>query len=67
MTFVTKNQKAKTVAWILYERFISIFGAPAKLLSDWGDYICIGGKALFGIWHSNMQDYRPIMHNVMDN
>ena len=36
MAFVTKDQKAKTIAWILYERFISIFGTSAKLLSDWG-------------------------------
>ena len=34
MAFVTKDQKAKTVVQILYEQFISIFGAPAKLLSD---------------------------------
>ena len=31
MAFVTKDQKAKTIARILYERFISVFGAPAKL------------------------------------
>ena len=36
MAFITKDQKAKTVAQILYERFISVFGAPAKLLSDQG-------------------------------
>ena len=36
MAFVTKDQKAKTVTRILYERFISVFGAPAKLLSDRG-------------------------------
>ena len=36
MAFVTKDQKAKTVAQILYERFISVFGMPAKLLSDRG-------------------------------
>ena len=36
MAFVTKDQKAKTVARILYEQFISIFGTPAKLLSDRG-------------------------------
>ena len=34
MAFVTKDQKAKTVVQILYEWFISIFGVPAKLLSD---------------------------------
>ena len=36
MAFVTKDQKPKTIARILYEWFISIFGAPAKLLSDRG-------------------------------
>ena len=36
MAFITKDQKAKTVAWILYERFISVFGVPAKLHSDQG-------------------------------
>ena len=36
MVFVTKDQKAKTVAQILYERFISVFSMPAKLLSDRG-------------------------------
>ena len=36
MAFVTKDQKVKTIAHILYERFISVFGAPAKLLSDQG-------------------------------
>ena len=32
----TKDQTAKTVAKVLYERFISVFGVPAKLLSDQG-------------------------------
>ena len=36
VAFVTKDQKAKTVMRILYEWFISIFGTPAKLLSDRG-------------------------------
>ena len=36
MAFVTKDQKAKTLTRILYERFISVFGMPAKLLSDRG-------------------------------
>ena len=36
IAFVTKDQKAKTVMQILYEQFISIFGVPAKLLSDRG-------------------------------
>ena len=34
LAVVTKDQMAKTVAKVLYERFISVFGMPAKLLSD---------------------------------
>ena len=36
VAFVPKDQKAKIIAHILYEQFISVFGAPAKLLSDHG-------------------------------
>ena len=36
LVVVTKDQMAKTVAKVLYERFISVFGMPAKLLSDCG-------------------------------
>ena len=33
---VTPNQTAKTIAKLLYQGYISIFGAPARLLSDRG-------------------------------
>ena len=36
LVVVTKDQTAKTVAKVLYEHFIAVFGAPAKLLSDRG-------------------------------
>ena len=36
MAVVTKDQMAKTVTKVLYERFIVVFGAQAKLLSDCG-------------------------------
>ena len=36
MAVITKDQTAKTVAKVLYERFIVVFGVPAKLLSDHG-------------------------------
>ena len=36
LAVVTKDQTAKTVAKVLYEHFIAIFGAPAKLLSARG-------------------------------
>ena len=34
MAYVTSNQTAKTVAKFLYQGYISIFGALARLLSD---------------------------------
>ena len=36
MAVITKDQMAKTVVKVLYERFITVFGIPAKLLSDRG-------------------------------
>ena len=36
LAVVTKDQTAKTVAKVLYERFIAVFGKPAKLLSHRG-------------------------------
>ena len=39
MMYMTPNQTVKTVAKFLWQGYISIFGAPAKLLSDWGGQI----------------------------
>ena len=36
MAYVTSDQTAKMVVKFLYQGYISIFGAPARLLSDWG-------------------------------
>ena len=38
MAYVTPNQMARTVVKFLYHGYISIFDAPARLLSDWGIY-----------------------------
>ena len=35
MAYVTPDQTAKTATKFLYQGYISIFGAPARLLSDW--------------------------------
>ena len=35
-TYVTKDQKVLTAAKTLYEGFISIFGAPKRILMDQG-------------------------------
>ena len=34
LAYVTPDQTAKTIAKFLYGGYISIFGAPARLLSD---------------------------------
>ena len=34
--YVVKDQKASTAARILYEGFVSIFGAPERILMDQG-------------------------------
>ena len=36
MAYMTPDQTTKTVAKFLYQGYISIFGAPARLLSDPG-------------------------------
>ena len=36
LELVIKDQTAKMVVKVLYERFIAIFGMPAKLLNDCG-------------------------------
>ena len=36
LAVVTKDKMAKTVAKVFYERFIAVFGVPAKLLSNRG-------------------------------
>ena len=36
MAYVTPNQTAKTIIKFLYQGYISIFGALARLLSNWG-------------------------------
>ena len=36
LAVIMKDQMAKTIAKVFYERFIMVFGAPAKLLSDRG-------------------------------
>ena len=63
LAVMTKDQTAITVARVLYERFIMVFGVPAKLLSDWGanftsvlvEELC----AAFGIQNCWTTAYHP--------
>ena len=34
--YVTRNQMARTTAWVLYNKYFSVFGFPQKLMSDQG-------------------------------
>ena len=61
--YVTKDQKALTAARILYKGFISIFGAPERILTDQGkaftsevvEQLC----SQFRINQSTMTAYHP--------
>ena len=61
--YVTKDQKALTAVNTLYERFISIFGAPKRILMDQGkaftsevvEQLC----SQFGISQSTTTAYNP--------
>ena len=63
LAIITKDQTAKTMAEILYERFIIVIGAPAKLLSEWGanstsvlvEKLC----TMFGIQKCQITTYYP--------
>ena len=61
--YVTKDQKASTAAKILYEGFISIFGAPKRILRDQGkDFTSeVVGQlcSQFGISQSRTTAYHP--------
>ena len=63
MVYVTLDQMAKTVAKFLWQGYISIFRALAKLLSDQGANIegNIISKLcdLMGIWKDRTSPYHP--------
>ena len=63
LAVVTKDQTAKIIAKVLYERCIMVFGTPAKLLSDRGanftsvlvEELC----TMFGIQKCQTTAYHP--------
>ena len=63
MAYVTPDQTAKTVAKFLWQGYILIFGAPAKLLSDQGanfdSNIISEVYELMGIWKARISLYHP--------
>ena len=63
MAYVTLDQSAKIVAKFLWQGYISIFGAPAKLLSHQGatfkSNIISKLHELIGIWKVRTLPYHP--------
>ena len=70
MAYVTPNQTAETVNMFLYQGYMSIFGAPCRLLSDWGanfmnsiiDKMC----NLIGIRKLWTMPYHPQMNGLVE-
>ena len=69
MAYVTPNQTAKTFTKFLYQGYISIFWALARLLSDWGanfissiiDEMC----KLLGMRKLQTMPYHPQMNGLV--
>ena len=57
MAYMTPNQTAKSVAKFLWQGYIMIFRAPAKLLSDWEANIIRELCELMGIWKVRISSY----------
>ena len=74
MAYVTPNQTATTVAKFLYQGYISIFGAPARLLSNWGanftsssiDEMCklLSMKKLQATLYHHQRSHQTIMQMI---
>ena len=70
MVYVTPNETTKPVAKFLYQGNLSIFGAPARLLSDWGanimssitDEMC----KLLSIEKLQSTPYHPQMNGLVE-
>ena len=68
--YVTKDQKVLTAAKTLYEGFISVFGAPKRILMDQGkaftsevvEQLC----SQFGISQSTLTAYHPQGHGQVE-
>ena len=70
LAYVTSDQTAKTTAKFLYGGYISIFGAPARLLSDRGasftssiiEELC----KILGIKRLRTMPYHPQMNGLVE-
>ena len=70
MAYATLNQTVKTVAKFLYQGYVSIFWAPARLLSDWGanfmssilDKMC----KLLSVKKLQTMPYHPQMNGLVE-
>ena len=67
LAVMTKDQTAKTIAKVLYERFITVFGMPVKLLSDQGaNFTSVFVEELCTMFGIQKCQIPHTIHNVMD-
>ena len=70
MAYVTPNQIAKTITKYLYQGYILIFGALARLLSDWATNFMssiIGEMCkLLGVRKLHTMPYHPQMNRLVE-
>ena len=66
LAYVTPDQTAKTVTKFLYQGYISIFGAPTRLLSDTGASFMsnVIEENVQDPWHSYCRPY-PSTHRLL--
>ena len=61
--FVTKNHTARTMAWVLYNNYFSVFGFPQCLMSDKGTEFCgkviVAMCSLLGVEKIRTTPYHP--------
>ena len=61
--FMTRNQTARTTAWVLYNEYFSVFGFPQRLMSDQGtgftSKVIEAMCSLLGIEKIRMTPYHP--------
>ena len=70
VVYVTPKQTTKTVARFLYQGYILIFGAPARVLSDWGTNAMSSFidemRKLLGMKRLQTMPYLPQMNGLME-
>ena len=65
LAYIMRDQTAKTMAKVLYEWFITVFGTPAKLLSDHSTNFTLA-LVKECIWHPEMLNHHLSCNGQME-